>query len=121
MARTTITKTTALGPYGDYSVANAADLATQAADVSNGNQFEPSSQDLLIVRNSGGSTYYVTVQSSPDPTYNREGDINQYDVGAGEIAIFGPFRRPGWVQSDGYIYVDGENVALYFGVVALPG
>ena len=121
MARTTITKTTALGAYGDYSVADAADLATQAADTTNNNQFLPSSQDLLIVRNSGGSAYTITVHSVADPTYNREGDITTYSIGAGEIAIFGPFRRPGWVQSDGYIYVDGSNAALLLGVVALPG
>lgn len=120
MARTTITKTTALGAYGDYSGANVADLAMQAADVGNGNQFIPSSRDLLVVRNSGGSPYYVTVTSASDP-FGRTGDIDQYDVGAGEVAIFGPFKRSGWIQTDGYIYVDGENAALYFGVAALPG
>ena len=119
MARTSLTKTTALGSYGDYSTANAADLTMAAADVVNGNQFVSTGRDLLIARNSGGSAYYVTVSSSEDP-YGREGDITQYDVGAGEVAIFGPFKRPGWVQSDGYIYVDAENAAVYLGVVALP-
>lgn len=121
MARTTLTKTTALGPYGDYSVADSADLVMAAADVGNGNQFVPSGRDLLIAHNTGGSAYTVTVDSVPDPHYGREGDITTYSVGAGERAIFGPFKRAGWVQSDGYIYVNGSNALIYFGVVALPG
>ena len=111
--------TTALGPYGDYSTANAADLTMAAADVGNGNQFASSGRDLLVAYNSGGSPYYVTVSSVADP-YGRTGDITQYDVGAGEYAVFGPFKRPGWIQTDGYVYVDAENAAVYLGVVALP-
>lgn len=120
MARTTLTKTTVLGAYGDYSVANAADITMTAADVANGNQFVCGDRDLLVVHNTGGSAYTVTVDSVADPHYGREGDITTYSVGAGEYAAFGPFKAPGWRQSDGYVYVDGSNALLYFGVLALP-
>lgn len=119
MARTTLTKTTALGAYGSYT-ANAADLTMAAADVSNKNQFVASSGDLVIAHNTGGSAYTVTVTSSADPHYNREGDISAYSLGAGEYAIFGPFKRPGWVQSDGYLYLEANNSAVKFGVVVIP-
>jgi len=119
MARTTLTKTTPLGAYGDYSVANAADLTMAAADTSNLNQFVASSKDLVIAHNTGGSAYTVTVTSSEDPHYNRTGDITTYSIGAGEYAVFGPFVRPGWVQSDGYVYLQASNALVYFGVVVL--
>jgi hypothetical protein len=120
MARTTLTKTTALGAYGDYSVANAADVTMTAADTSNKNQFVVSSSDLVIAYNSGGSAYTVTIDSAADPHYGREGDITTYSIGAGEHAVFGPFKRPGWVQSDGYVYLEASNAAVYFGVIVLP-
>ena len=114
----TLTKTTALGSYGDYSSANVADLTMTAGDVG-GDQFVATGRDLVVVYNSGGATYYITIESTDDP-YGREGDITQYDVGAGEHAVFGPFKRPGWVDSSGYIQITVENAALYVGIVALP-
>jgi len=120
MARTTLTKTTALGAYGDYSVANSADMTMAAADTSNQNQFVASSRDLVIAHNTGGSAYTITVTSVDDPHYGRQGDIATYSLGAGEYAIFGPFKRPGWVQSDGYVYLEASNALVKFGVVALP-
>lgn len=119
MARTTLTKTAALGAYGDYSVANAADLTMAAADTSNQNQFVASSRDLVIAHNTGGSAQTVTITSSDDP-YGRSGDIDAYSIGAGEYAIFGPFKRPGWIQSDGYVYLEANSTDVKFGVVALP-
>jgi len=120
MARTTLTKTTALGAYGDYSGASSADLTMTAADTSNQNQFVASSSDLVIAHNTGGSTYTITITSAADPTYGREGDVDTYSLGAGEYAVFGPFRRPGWVQSDGYVYLEASNALVKFGVVTLP-
>lgn len=121
MPRTTLTKTTALGAYSaSYATANAADLTMTAADVSNKNQFVCSSSDLVVAHNGGGSAYTVTITSVADPHYARTGDIATYSIGAGEYAVFGPFQRPGWVQTDGYIYLEASNAAVLFGVVALP-
>lgn len=120
MARTTLSKTTALGAYGDYSGADSADLTMTAADTSNQNQFVASGRDLVIAHNTGGSAYTVTITSKEDPHYGRLGTITTYSIGAGEIAIFGPFKRPGWVQSDGYVYLEASNAAVDFGIAALP-
>lgn len=119
MARTSLTKTTALGAYGSYS-ANAADLTMAAADTSNLNQFTANGNDLVIAHNTGGSAYTITITSVADP-FNRTGDIATYSLGAGEYAIFGPFKAAGWQQSDGKIYLQASNAAVHFGVVALPG
>lgn len=119
MARSDLTKMTALGPYGTYG-AGLAELTMDAADVSNKNQFVASSRDLVIVRNSGGSAYTVTITSSADPTFRRTGDIETYSIPAGEVHVFGPFVRPGWLQADGYVYLEASNASILFGVIALP-
>lgn len=121
MARATLTKTTALGKWGDYSVANSADLTMAAADASNKNQFVATGNDLVVAHNTGGSAYTVTVTSVEDPVTGRTGDVSAYSVGAGEYAVFGPFSMYGWVQSDGFIYLEASNASVKFGVVVLPG
>lgn len=119
MARTDLPKTTALGPYGDYSVANSADLTMTAGDVANKNQFAATGNDVVVAHNTGGSAYTLTVTSSPDP-YGRTKDISTYSIGAGEYAVFGPLELPGWVQPDGKIYLEVSNAAIKLGVVKLP-
>lgn len=118
MARANLTKTTIVGPYPASVSADSLDLNLQACDVSNGNQFAPSGEDLLIVQNSHASNpYSFTLTSAPDQ-FNRSADITTYSLAAGEIAMF-RIRNMGWVQSDGKVYLAGSNVAIKFAVVAL--
>lgn len=120
MPRTTITKKTAPGAYPSLPVAaDALDLVLTAADVANKNQFSPSGNDLILVQNSGASAYTVTLTSAPDPQ-NRTGDITAYSLAAGEFAVLGPVKTMGWVQADGYVYLEGNNAAIKFGIIALP-
>ena len=121
MARTNLTKVTALGKWGDYSVPNAADMTMAAADTGNKNMFLATGNDLVVAHNTGGSAYTVTITSVEDPVTGRTGDVTTYSVGAGEYAVFGPFSLYGWAQSDGYIYLEASNASVKFGVVALPG
>lgn len=118
MARTTLTKTTPVGSYGTYSAA-AAKLTMAAADVANKNQFVASGNDLVVAHNTGGAPYTVTITSTPDE-YGRSGDITTYSIPAGEYHIFGPFKLPGWQQTDGKIYLEASNALVFFGVIALP-
>lgn len=119
MARTSLTPKAAVGAYGDYTVADRADLAMTAADVANMNQFTASGNDLVLAHNSGGSAYSVTITSAPDP-YGRMSHIATYSLGAGEYAVFGPFALAGWVQADGKIYLQASNASVKLGIVALP-
>ena len=120
MPRTVVVKTTALGPYGTYS-ANAADLTMAAAAApATGNMFVASGRDLVVAQNTTGGALTVTITSTACPQYNRTGDITAYSIGANEYAVFGPFPREGWVQTDGYIYLEASAVGVKFGVVALP-
>jgi len=119
MARTSLTKTTALGAYGTYS-ANAADLTMAAADVGDKNQFTFAGNDLVVAHNTAGTAQTVTISSVADP-YGRTGDIDTYSIGAGEYAVFGPFEAAGWQQSDGKVYLEADSADVKLGVVKLPG
>ena len=119
MARTALTKTTALGAYGTYS-AGAADMTMAAADTVDQNSFVFAGKDLVIAHNTGGSPATITINSVSDP-YGRDGDISAYSLGAGEYAVFGPFDAAGWLQSDGSMYLEASSADVKFGVVKLPG
>jgi hypothetical protein len=118
MARVTLTAKAALGPFGAYSVANSADLTMTAANISDKNQVACSGNDLIIAHNTGAGAHTITITSYTDP-YNRTGDITAYSLGAGEYAIFGPFKALGWQQADGKIYFEANDAEVKFGVVAL--
>jgi hypothetical protein len=118
--RVTLNKTPVLGSYPSLQpVAGSMDLIETAADASNKNQFAASGNDLVIAHNSGGSPYTVTITSVADDE-GRTGDITAYSVAAGGIAFFGPFKRHGWAQADGMIYLEASNASVKFGVLALP-
>lgn len=118
--RITLTKTIALGSYGNYATAGVADLTMTAADTSDLNQFVANGNDLVIAHNTGASAYTVTITSMPDP-FGRTKDIAAYQLEVGDYAVFGPFALTGWVQTDGKIYLQANNAAIKFGVVQLPG
>lgn len=120
MARTTLTKTNAGGNFPVVPLtADSADITMTAADVANGNQFVPTGNELVIAHNSGASPYTVTITSVAAGN-NRTGDITTYSLAAGDYAVFGPFRREGWLQSDGYIYLAASNASVKFGIITLP-
>lgn len=52
---------------------------------------------------------------------NRTGDITARKVGAGQVVALPFFKREGWVQSDGAIYLTGEDADVEFCVLRLPG
>lgn len=120
MARVTIVKTIAKGQFGDYAGANSADLTETAADVANKNQFQLRPRDLLIVHNTDAAPQTVTLTSVADE-HGRTKDVTAYSLGAGEIAVFGPFyNEEGWKQLDGYVYVEAAAATVKFGVIELP-
>ncbi len=118
MPRTTLVKTTAKGPYPTLPIgANGLVVTLAAADVANKNQFLPSGNDLVVMQNSGASPYTVTITSAVDPQ-NRTGDVTTYSLAAGDVCVF-LVKTTGWVQADGYVYLEANNASVKFGVVAL--
>lgn len=117
MARTTLTKNTAVGPYPASVAADSLDLSFQAADAGNLNQFAPGGDDLILAWNTGATPRTFQVTSSPDQL-NRTGDLGPYTVGAGEISHF-RVKNMGWVQPDGKIYLQANHSEMKFAILAL--
>jgi hypothetical protein len=114
MTATTLTKTVAPGKWSTSGV-----VATmEVADTANDNDFAQDRDILLIVHNTGGSAYTVTITSEADPKYGRTGDVSAQSLAAGEIRLF-RLTGQGWADSNGKINVSASNVAVKFGVIVL--
>jgi hypothetical protein len=113
MPRTILTPISAPGPF-DLS---GAAMTLAAGDAVNGNRFVATGREILIAQNSGASPATVTVQSKA--VDNREGDAT-VAIAAGAYRIFQVFPTKGWMQSDGYIWVDVTDAAIKLAVVKLP-
>lgn len=119
MGRTTLTRTTPLGPYPSLPVsADGLDGVWTAADVSNKNQFVLDGPHLVQFWNSGASPYTVTLTSTVDPQ-NRTGDVTAYSLAAGDIGEFKVDQYSGWRQTDGYMYLEANNAAVKFNITRL--
>lgn len=118
MPRQTIVKRVPYGPYPVLPIAaDALDLIMTAADVVNKDQFTPSGDDLVIAHNTGASPYPITFTSVADE-FKRTGNVDAYSLGAGKLAIF-RFKKPGWLQTDGNIYIEAGNPAVKWAVIQL--
>ena len=121
MPRTNHAAQVPLGAYGDYSVANVADYTYQAATGSSGDDGEKTlltGKELILAKN-GATPRTITITSVNDE-FGRQEHIAAYAIGANEFAMFGPFKQPGWRQTDGKLYFEGDNVNIEFAVIRLP-
>jgi hypothetical protein len=117
MGRTTLTRTTPLGAYPSLPVAaNALDAVMTGADVTNKNQFLLDAPLIIIAQNTDTVDRTVTLTSAPD-AQKRTGDVGPYTLSADEIALFRIDQVAGWVQSDGYLYLEANNVAVKLGAI----
>ncbi len=112
---------TPLGPYPTLPVsALALDLAWQAADPTNLNQFAMGQgKYIILARNVHATTgYTVTFTSAPDER-KRTGDITTYALAAGKVMAFLVDQQAGWMQSDGMFYLTGSNASVEFCILRL--
>ncbi len=121
MPRTTLTPVTPLGPYPTLPVAaNALDLTWTAADTVNLNQFLLNGRKLLLARNVHATTAFTFTLTSIADSKKRTGDIGPFTLQAGEVAAFLIDQSEGWIQTDGYLYLQGSDASIQFCVVTLP-
>lgn len=119
MARQTLTKQTPKGPYPTLPVAaNSLDLTFTAADATNKEQFVPGNDTLVVVKNEHATLAKTVTFTSKADDKNRTGDVGPYSIGAGEIATF-RFKKAGWMQSDGKIYMEAESSDIKYAVIQL--
>ena len=77
------------------------------------------SKTTLFVVNTGSVGHTITIGSVVDVPFNRAGDITAYNVPAGEVHVFGPFKTAGWSNA-GNLTFNTSDVSLEVGVVTLP-
>ena len=116
MPRTEIAVQTPLGSIGDYSVADAADIIFGPLDQVNLNDSKMNGKILLLVTTEFGGN--VDIDSVNDP-FGRKRDILNYDLGSAEFAMFGPFDREGWMQTNEKLNFDGSQANMTIAVIRL--
>lgn len=115
---TSISAQTPVGPYPGTVTAGQLAITFTAADAVNGNSFNITGHEILVIYNSAPSTAYtVTISSVPDQ-YGRSADITAYSVAAASFAAFS-FRggTSGWKQTDGTVHVTASNSSIEFAVI----
>lgn len=92
---------------------------TAPGSAADGVAFPLSGRILLIAHNTNAGAQTVTIDSVPDRN-GRTGDITTYSIAAGRVAVFGPFDREGWAQSDGTLLAVGSHTDVKFAAVRVP-
>lgn len=119
MGRTTLTRTTPLGPYPTLQpTADSMDLLLTAADTTNNNQILLDGPVIVVAHNTGASARTITITSAVDPQ-NRTGDVSAYSIGAGEYFSMKIDQTTGWKQTDGYLYLQANNAEVKIGAIRL--
>lgn len=115
--RTTLTKSSLPGPYNYTGVT----VTFAAADVANKNRFVLTGKEVVLAWNTAAvASGTVTITATADP-YGRTQSITGITLDAGEMFVFGPFtNRQGWLQTDGYLYLEASAVEVKFAVLVIP-
>ena len=116
MARTLVAKTTLLGAYGAYA-AGAADVVLAGADLANKNYVDMEEGYIVIAYNTNVGAQTVTINSVANEQ-GRTGNITDYSLASGDIAVFGPFRFEGWRQDTGWLRLEASHAEVLLGVIA---
>jgi hypothetical protein len=87
-----------------------------ACDATNGNSFTSTGREVLLIFNSGGSTYTVTVNSVADQLNRLDTSLTAYSLSAGAYAAVQMKNLTGW-QSSGSISMTCTNAAVKFAVI----
>jgi co-chaperonin GroES (HSP10) len=119
MTRLVLTPQKLLGAYPALQpAANAADVTFTSAGsgYANGASFPVTGGEILLVKNGENTSQTITIISVVDEL-KRSGNITNYNIGAGEIAAFGPFQPEGWMQDDGQVYIAASADDVSFAVL----
>lgn len=116
MARTSLTPVSAPGSYAAAGTV----FTWTAADATNGNAFTLTGKQLVLAYNSDtAAAHSVTVTSVADE-YGRTGNITADSIAIGAYKMYGPFKLPGWLQTDGNLYISADDALILFAVITIP-
>lgn len=74
------------------------------------------SGDILLARNTGGSSRTVTVYSVPTPDTGRTANVSQ-SLAAGAMRVFGPWSKAGWQQTNRKLKFTASHAEVEFAVI----
>lgn len=117
MARQTITPIVAPGRYPTDGVEG----TPTAADATNKEQYVMTGRELVIAYNKHATdAATVTINSVADPKTGRTGNITTDSIPAGKFHVYGPFAQEGWMQTDGYMYMEASAADILWMVIRIP-
>lgn len=111
-----LVKSTAPGAYAALPILVTM-TAAQGGDSQD--QFASSGNDFLIAHNTTGGVLHIGLETIAN-VWGRTADIATHDIAANAIHMYGPFKNPGWIQSNGTIRVSAQAVGIEFGIITLP-
>lgn len=86
-----------------------------SADTTNKERVRLTGREILIARNSGGSSRTVTINAVP--YLGRDGDIVAETLTAGQIKRFGPFDPKQWRTAEGYLEFEASHADVKWSVL----
>jgi hypothetical protein len=121
MARTNIVAQSLIGAYPALPIApgGADPSLTSTTDPTDRVTALIDSKTVVLAHNSDTAPHTITFTSALD-SLNRAGDITAYQVDAGDISIFGPFKAVGWQQSGALLFIDTSDPHVQLAVITLP-
>lgn len=115
MSATVMTPFSPKRAYADYPFsANDLDVTLSTGNNTDGNEWSVRAGDVLYALNTDDGAHTFTLQSVED-AQGREGDINAYSLGAGEVAAVTIDKTIGWADS-GIVHVDCNDATIMFWV-----
>lgn len=120
MARTAITVQEVSAPFDAVS-AGSEDFTFAALDAVNGNYFQCTGREIILVENTDAGAQTVTIDSVDDEK-GRQEDITTYSLAANDFAAFGVglTNAKGWKQTNGQVYIDTSSANVKIAVLRLP-
>ena len=116
MSQTALTVIT-LKPNNYAVVAGDLAIAQTAMDLANGNSFVATGQEILLIQNTGGSTYTVTVTSVADALGRLDTSLTTYSIAAGAFAAVQFKALAGWLQPGSLVYLACSNALVKISVL----
>lgn len=113
--RGTITAITAPTNYAT----SASSITWTQGDSVNGHKVVLTGREVVIMMNTAAVIQGATIQSVADP-YGRTGDATYNIPASSGVAVFQMFPTAGWIQSNGYLYIDVSSNTINLAVIKFP-
>lgn len=89
-----------------------------ATDTANGNSFQATGQEILIIQNTDGSNpHTIAITSVADSIGRTDASLTAYSIAANGFAAIQMKSLAGWLQTGGLIYMLSSSALLKVAVL----